>query len=138
MNDIEKMSYALGMNIAGNISELPLEIDTACLLRALSAVLAGQPAPGRHAIRMAVIADWNNNTTSDKFIARAVKNINQRAKRAGHSQTTQAALISHVSGYAQTDTGEALAECVADYVANGQNARRLSREVWRLLKKELT
>ena len=101
-------------------------------------VLAGQPAPGRHAIRMAVIADWNNNTTSDKFIARAVKNINQRAKRAGHSQTTQAALISHVSGYAQTDTGEALAECVADYVANGQNARRLSREVWRLLKKELT
>jgi len=44
MNDIEKMSYALGMNIAGNISELPIEIDTACLQRALNAVLAGQPA----------------------------------------------------------------------------------------------
>ena len=44
MNDIEKMSYALGMNIAGNLSELPIEIDTACLQRALRTVLAGEPA----------------------------------------------------------------------------------------------
>ena len=42
MNDMEKMSYALGMNIAGNIAELPLELDSACLVRALQTVLAGQ------------------------------------------------------------------------------------------------
>ena len=40
MNDVEKMSYALGMNIAGNIAELPLEIDTASLVKALQTVLA--------------------------------------------------------------------------------------------------
>ena len=101
-------------------------------------VAAGGTAPSQHAIRMAEITDWNNNTTSDKFIARAVKNINNRAQRNGHTPTTQAALVSHVSGYAKQDTGETIAECVADYIANGQNARRLSREVWRLLKKDLT
>lgn len=42
MTDIEKMSYALGMNIAGNISELPLEIDSAALIKALQTVLAGE------------------------------------------------------------------------------------------------
>ena len=42
MNDMEKMSYALGMNIAGNIAELPLELDSTCLIKALQTVLAGQ------------------------------------------------------------------------------------------------
>lgn len=42
MTDIEKMSYALGMNIAGNISELPLKIDSAALIKALQTVLAGE------------------------------------------------------------------------------------------------
>lgn len=105
---------------------------------AARAVAAGQPAPSQRAIRSAEIADWWNNTTSDTFIAKAVANINRRAQRNNIPQTTQAALVSHVSGYAKQDTGEALAECVADYVANGRNARRLSREVWRLLKQELT
>ena len=40
MNDVQKMSYALGMNIAGNIAELPLEIDGESLLRAIKTVLA--------------------------------------------------------------------------------------------------
>ena len=39
MNDIEKMSYALGMNVAGNICELPLEIDNAAFVKALETVL---------------------------------------------------------------------------------------------------
>ena len=42
MNDIEKMSYALGMNVAGNICELPLEIDNAAFVKALETVLAGK------------------------------------------------------------------------------------------------
>ena len=42
MNDIEKMSYALGMNVAGNISELPLEIDSASFVKAVETVLAGK------------------------------------------------------------------------------------------------
>ena len=46
MNDVEKMSYALGMNIAGNIAELPLEIDTASLVKALQTVLADDGGAG--------------------------------------------------------------------------------------------
>ena len=42
MNDTEKMSYALGMNVAGNICELPLEIDNAAFVKALETVLAGK------------------------------------------------------------------------------------------------
>ena len=40
MNDIEKMSYALGMNIAGNIAELPVEIDTESFLAGLKQAIA--------------------------------------------------------------------------------------------------
>lgn len=42
MNDTEKMSYALGMNVAGNICELPLEIDNTSFVKALETVLAGK------------------------------------------------------------------------------------------------
>ena len=40
MNDIEKMSYALGMNIAGNIAELPVEIDAESFLAGLKQAIA--------------------------------------------------------------------------------------------------
>ena len=42
MNDIEKMSYALGMNIAGNITELPVELDFAQVIAAISDVSSGK------------------------------------------------------------------------------------------------
>ena len=42
MNDIEKMSYALGMNIAGNITELPDELDFAQVIAAISDVSSGK------------------------------------------------------------------------------------------------
>ena len=42
MNDIEKMSYALGMNIAGNITELPIELDFKQVIAAISDVSSGK------------------------------------------------------------------------------------------------
>ena len=42
MTDIEKMSYALGMNIAGNITELPIELDFKQVLAAISDVSSGK------------------------------------------------------------------------------------------------
>lgn len=36
MTDKEKMSYALGMNVAGNISELPVELDLATVISAIT------------------------------------------------------------------------------------------------------
>lgn len=46
-------------------------------------------------------------------------------------------LTGEVSKYATANKSEALAECVADYVINGENASILSKEVWKILKREL-
>ena len=42
-----------------------------------------------------------------------------------------------ISEYATTNIAECLAESVADYIANGEQAALLSRQIWRELKKEL-
>lgn len=42
MTDMEKMSYALGMNVAGNITELPIELDFKQVLAAISDVSSGK------------------------------------------------------------------------------------------------
>lgn len=46
-------------------------------------------------------------------------------------------LTGEVSRYATANKSEALAECVADYVINGESASILSKEVWKILKREL-
>ena len=48
MNDIEKMSYALGMNVAGNITELPIELDIKQVIAAISDVSAGKEIGRAH------------------------------------------------------------------------------------------
>lgn len=47
MTDIEKMSYALGMNVYGNLAELPLKIDFAVFRKAIDDALSGNPALSR-------------------------------------------------------------------------------------------
>ena len=42
-----------------------------------------------------------------------------------------------ISNYAKTNYSEILAEAVCDYVTNGENARPLSKEIWKILKREL-
>jgi FKBP-type peptidyl-prolyl cis-trans isomerase FklB len=42
MTDMEKMSYALGMNVAGNITELPIELDFKQLIAAINDVSSGK------------------------------------------------------------------------------------------------
>ena len=46
-------------------------------------------------------------------------------------------LIGDISGYAKTNSSETVAEAVADYIINGENASILSRMIWEILKKEL-
>lgn len=46
-------------------------------------------------------------------------------------------LMHEISGYANTNASECLAEAVADYTLNGENAAILSREIWKILKGEL-
>ena len=103
---------------------------------AAAAVLAGGPAPTKRQIEKAEEHDWNNNTTATKIIDRAVAQLQRRRPSA-----TRKGLIRAVSEYAadrrQGDDGEALAECVADYTANREKAKPLSKAVWRLLKHDL-
>ena len=43
MNDMEKMSYALGMSVYGNIAEMPVQIDMAVFRKAIDDAAAGKP-----------------------------------------------------------------------------------------------
>ncbi len=77
---------------------------------------------------------WNACTYASKVIHEAGLNVKHSA--GGKGQTIDS-LVRAVSSYAKHDRSEALAECVADYRANGANAKPLSVEVWKILKREL-
>lgn len=86
------------------------------------------------ASRLAGATAWNKCQMATKVIHEAVSDIKKTA--AGKGATT-AGLIKQVSRYATTNRSEALAECVADYAANGANAQPLSVAVWNILKRDL-
>lgn len=77
---------------------------------------------------------WDKSTCASKVISEAARNAK---KTPGGKGKTINSLISDVSGYASKNRSEALAECVADYVANKGKAKPLSQEVWKVLKREL-
>lgn len=78
--------------------------------------------------------DWNKSTYAGKVISEACRMAKKTPAGKGMKND---ALISNVSGYAIRNRSEAMAECVADYVANGQKAKPLSVAVWNILKREL-
>lgn len=77
---------------------------------------------------------WNKGTIASKVISEACKTAKKTPAGKGMKN---ADLISGVSGYATKNRSETLAECVADYAANGTNAKPLSVAVWNILKREL-
>ena len=77
---------------------------------------------------------WGACTYASKVIHEAAFNIKKTAYGKGRSVDS---LVRSVSHYATANRSEALAECVADYCANGSNAKTLSKEVWNILKREL-
>lgn len=77
---------------------------------------------------------WNNCTESKEIISQACKTVKKTPEGKG---LRNAQLKSQVSGYATKNDSECLAECVADYVANGDSASILSKEVWKMLKERL-
>lgn len=70
---------------------------------------------------------WRKSSESRRVIKEATKACKGRISTR----------VSEVSKYAESNRSEALAECVADYQANGENAKPLSKEVWKILKREL-
>ena len=77
---------------------------------------------------------WNNSTMASKVIHEAVTGLKKTP--AGKGKLTDD-FIKDVSRYATKNRSETLAECVADYSRNGQNAKPLSVAVWNILKREL-
>lgn len=77
---------------------------------------------------------WNKHRFSSKVVSEACKAAKKTSEGAGKKN---AELINDVSRYASKNRSETLAECVADYAANGSNAKPLSVAVWSILKREL-
>lgn len=77
---------------------------------------------------------WNKSKLSGKVISEACRDAKKTPAGRGMKNDD---LIRGVSGYATKNRSETLAECVADYAANGTGAKPLSVAVWNILKREL-
>lgn len=77
---------------------------------------------------------WNTSKLSGKVVSEACKAAKKTPEGKGKKNDE---LIRSVSGYATKNRSETLAECVADYAANGTSAKPLSVAVWNILKREL-
>ncbi len=80
------------------------------------------------------IMSWNNCLEAKRIISQACRNAKKTIDGKGKINLI---LKSEISKYAQSNDSECLAEAVADYVANKEEASILSKEVWKLLKNEL-
>lgn len=80
------------------------------------------------------VTAWNKSKLSTRIISEAAKAAKKMPSGKG---LTDEQLVAQVSRYATKNRSEALAECVADYQANGGKAKALSVAVWNVLKKEL-
>ncbi len=78
--------------------------------------------------------NWNDCTYAKSIVSDACKNtkILPECKGMINSQLKGA-----ISQYARTSDSECLAEAVCDVALNGEDAAPLSKEIWKLLKKEL-
>lgn len=84
--------------------------------------------------------EWGKCTEAKKIVSEASKSAKKLPD--GKNPSTGKAyknfeLTAQVSRYAMQNSSECLAECIADYIANGENASILSKEVWKILKREL-
>lgn len=91
------------------------------------------PEDGTPMRRYDRIMAWNKGVYSGKIILEAVKAAKKTPEGKGKLNSQ---LISDVSGYATTRRSETLAECVRDYYINKDKAQPLSKEVWKILKRE--
>lgn len=80
------------------------------------------------------LLSWRECTEAKKVVSEACKAAKKTAEGKGKKNVE---LIEQVSRYAKKDKSETLAECVSDYMANGEKASILSKEVWKILKREL-
>lgn len=97
----------------------------------LKAVQTGKAASWQQAML------WNKCTMAGNILHEAANAVKKMDKAAGNTPLGINGYIARVSNYATTSRSEALAECVADYMAHGSNAHRLSIAVMAEIRKAL-
>ena len=94
------------------------------------------------------IPEWNKGTYAKKMVKEAVERIRNTPEgkisyrdkngKARKRYVTIKELQLEISLYAEDKIrSETIAEAVCDYITNGENASRLSKEIWGILKREL-
>ncbi len=77
--------------------------------------------------------DWYYSVEATKIVKTAHKNLEIRENKKVDFATS----IAEISRYALSNMSETIGEAIADYMANGDDASRLSKEIWNILKEEL-
>ena len=77
---------------------------------------------------------WSKSKYTKQIISKASASAKKEYKKQQGNTPTIENMIADVSGYATKNRSECFAECIADYVANGDNASILSKEVWKYTK----
>lgn len=80
------------------------------------------------------VEQWRKHTQATRVIGEACKRVKKTEYGKGRKNDE---LVDTVSRYASNNRSEALAECIADYAANGANANPLSIAVHDIIKSEL-
>ena len=94
-----------------------------------------------HILELALINKYNGGVFAWSECTEAKKIVSEACKLAKKlpegKDKVNATLKREISGYAMQNASECMAEGVADYIANKNNASVLSRMIWNLLKGEL-
>ena len=77
---------------------------------------------------------WVDCTKAKEVVGEACKTAKKTPEGNGK---LNAELKREISGYATQDASECMAEAVSDYITNGNDAAILSKEIWKILKREL-
>lgn len=132
LNQVYDKSVASGFHPAGTAKG---DIATHEAGHILESALIKKAIPGNdYWDRLERSKAWRKCTLATKVVSEACRAVKKTPEGAGK---TNDQLVRTVSGYAAKNRSEALAECVADYMANGQSAKPLSVAVWNILKREL-
>ena len=75
-----------------------------------------------------IVNDWNKNITAKEIVEKTFANLKISDK------LTQDMLRNNISNYATSNYGETIGEAFADYYANKNNAKILSREIVKVMK----
>ena len=78
---------------------------------------------------------WRKGRVASELVSRALDRV---APGWQYDREAAASHIMRISRYAAADVSETLAEAVSDYYSNRRNASPLSKEIWRLAKRELS